>query len=153
MLHPGGTIGARLTPVEDVMHGGDRLPLVPLDLPMRDVLVVMTEKSLGIAGVIDHQGRLAGVITDGDLRRHIDELGVASAQQVMTGNPRTVPVGTVTGDARALLGAARITALFVVARDDPRRPVGVLHIHDLARCDLAEDAAAVPPVHPAWDQT
>ena len=144
MLHPGGAIGARLTPVEEVMHGGARLPLVPLAMAMRDVLGVMTEKSLGIAGVVDHAGRLAGVITDGDLRRHIDRLGQACAQDVMTRDPRTVPVGTLSGDARLLLAEARITALFVVARDDPHRPVGVLHIHDLARCDTPADADEPP---------
>lgn len=157
VLHPGGTIGARLTPVEDVMHSGAHMPLVPLAMPMRDVLVVMTEKSLGIAGVVDAEGRLAGVITDGDLRRHIDELGEASAERVMTRDPKTVPIGTLTGDARAVLGEARITALFVVAHDDPRRPLGVLHIHDLARCDLAVPVAAVtdgaiPPADASWDR-
>ena len=135
VLHPGGTIGASLAPVDDVMHRGARLPLVPLAMPMREVLVVMTEKSLGLAGVVDRDGRLAGVITDGDLRRHIDTLMQASARDVMTPDPRTVPLGTIAGDARALLNAARITALFVVARDDPRRPVGVVHIHDLTRGD------------------
>ena len=164
MLHPGGTIGARLTPVEDVMHGGARLPLVPQTMPMRDVLVVMTEKSLGIAGVIDDRGLLVGVITDGDLRRHVDELGVARADQVMTPDPKTVPEGTLTGDARAVLGEARITALFVVARDEPGRPVGVLHIHDLARCDVTSGdpataglamgypASAARSVDAAWDK-
>ena len=136
ILHPGGTIGASLTPVDDVMHRGPRLPLVPLAMPMRDVLLVMTEKSLGLAGVIDEDGRLAGVITDGDLRRHIDTLMHATAQDVMTRHPRTMPLGTLAGEARALLGEARITALFVVSREDPRRPVGVVHIHDLTRCDL-----------------
>jgi arabinose-5-phosphate isomerase len=158
VLHPGGTIGTRLTPVEDLMHSGAHMPLVPRAMPMRDVLVVMTEKSLGIAGVVEADGRLAGVITDGDLRRHIDQLGEAVAEQVMTPDPRTVPVGTLTGDARALLGEARITALFVVARDDLRRPLGVLHIHDLARCELALPAAAMadraaPPAEALWDRT
>lgn len=135
LLHPGGTIGAHLTPVEAVMHDGERLPLVPRSMPMHDILVVMTQKSLGIAGVIDDDGHLVGVITDGDLRRHINELGTACAGNVMTRNPRTVALGTFAGDVRALFAEARITALFVVARDNPRRPVGVVHIHDLARCD------------------
>ena len=156
VLHPGGAIGTRLTPVDDLMHSGAQMPIVPLAMPMRDVLVVMTEKSLGIAGVVDGEGRLAGVITDGDLRRHIDQLGEACAEQVMTRDPKTVPVGTLTGDARALLGEARITALFVVARDDSRRPLGVLHIHDLARCDpalpgIAAADRAIPPADARWD--
>jgi len=145
MLHPGGAIGASLIPVDDVMHGGARLPLVPMTMPMREVLVVMTEKSLGLAGVIDHDGRLTGVITDGDLRRHIDSLMHASAQDVMTRDPWTVPLGSLACDARALLNEARITALFVVARDDPRRPIGVVHIHDLSRDDLG--TAALPDHH------
>jgi arabinose-5-phosphate isomerase len=143
VLHPGGTIGASLTPVDEVMHAGDRLPLVPLTMPMRDVLMVMTEKSLGLAGVVDHEGRLAGVITDGDLRRHIDNLMDCCAHQVMTCDPKTVPVGSLAGDARALLNEARITAVFVVAREDRRRPLGVVHIHDLTRCDLGTADRAV----------
>jgi len=86
--------------------------------------------------VIDEDGRLAGVITDGDLRRHIDTLMQATAQDVMTRDPVTMPLGSLAGDVRALLNDARITALFIVARDDPRRPVGVIHIHDLSRCAL-----------------
>lgn len=151
-LHPGGTIGASLTPVEDLMHQGDRLPLVALGMPMRDVLMVMTEKSMGLAGVIDDRGRLAGVITDGDLRRHIDSLMVSRAVDVMTPDPRTVPVGSFAGDARAMLAEARITALFVVARDDPGRPVGMLHIHDLARCDIAVSAECLSLVTPDRDR-
>jgi arabinose-5-phosphate isomerase len=143
LLHPGGSIGASLTPVDDLMHTGEWLPLVPADAPMRDVLVVMTEKSLGLAGVIDTSGHLVGVITDGDLRRHIDTLMESVARDVMTPDPRTITLGSFAGDARALLAQARITALFVVARDDPQRPVGVVHIHDLARCDIA--ITAEPP--------
>ncbi|WP_051280120.1 KpsF/GutQ family sugar-phosphate isomerase [Novosphingobium acidiphilum] len=152
VLHPGGTIGASLTPVEDLMHTGARLPLVRVDAPMRDVLVVMTEKSLGLAGVIDGSGHLVGVITDGDLRRHIDTLMQSIARDVMTPDPRTIMLGSFAGDARAILAVARITALFVVARDDPHRPVGVVHIHDLARCDIAVTADAPYPVTPDWDR-
>ena len=151
LLHPGGTIGASLTPVEEVMHTGARLPLVALDAPMRDVLVVMTEKALGLAGVVDASGHLVGVITDGDLRRHIDTLMVSSARAVMTPDPRTIAIGSFAGDARALLAQARITALFVVARDDPHRPVGVVHIHDLTRCDIALTVPAPGPLTPDWD--
>ncbi len=153
VLHPGGSIGARLTPVDALMHGGARMPLVPLAMPMRDVMVVMTEKRLGIAGVLDDAGDLAGVITDGDLRRHIDHLMGARAQDVMTTQPRTITSGSVAGDARAIMRDARITALFVVARDNPRAPLGVLHIHDLVQGD--QDAPeAGPVVRPAgreWD--
>lgn len=145
ILHPGGTIGASLTAVEDLMHQGDRLPLVPLALPMREVVLVMTERRLGIVGVVDDRGHLMGVITDGDLRRHFDTLMDLHAAQVMTPDPRTVRLGSFAGDARAVMAEARITALFVVARDDPHRPVGVLHIHDMAQCDIAVSA-------PVWDR-
>jgi arabinose-5-phosphate isomerase len=155
VLHPGGSIGASLTPVDALMHTGARMPLVPLTLPMRDVMVVMTEKRLGIAGVIDAAGNLAGVITDGDLRRHIDHLMDARAQDVMTAQPRTIPGGSVAGDARAIMRDARITALFVVARDNPQVPLGVLHIHDLAQGN--QDASAIgAPLRPAdrkWDKS
>jgi arabinose-5-phosphate isomerase len=95
-LHPGGAIGTRLLPVNEIMHVGDMLPLVPTDLPMRDVLVTMTEKSLGIAGVVDESGRLIGTITDGDLRRNFDRLPTSCAKEVMTIDPKTIPDGTKT---------------------------------------------------------
>jgi arabinose-5-phosphate isomerase len=156
LLHPGGSIGASLMLVDDLMHTGDRLPLVARHMPMREVLVVMTEKSLGIAGVVDRHGHLIGVITDGDLRRHIDTLIDSRADAVMTPDPRTIIAGSYAGDARAALAQARITALFVVAPNDPQRPIGVVHIHDLARCDIAigSDAigsGAIPAVTPDWD--
>lgn len=132
-LHPGGAIGLRLLPVNDIMHGGDQLPLVRMEAPMRDVLVTMTEKSLGIAGVLDGEGRLVGTITDGDLRRNIDRLLVSSAVEVMTRNPKTVPDGTYAEDALAILSANKITALFVMNHDLPDRPVGLVHIHDFNR--------------------
>lgn len=133
LLHPGGTIGLRLTPVNEIMHSGDGLPLVPENAPMRDVLVEMTEKSLGIAGVVDGDGRLVGAITDGDLRRHIDNLLDSVASDVMTPNPKTIMEGSCAGDAIALLSTSKITALFVVCQEQPDLPVGVVHIHDLSR--------------------
>jgi len=151
LLHPGGSIGASLMLVDDLMHTGDRLPLVARHTPMREVLVVMTEKSLGIAGVVDRHGHLIGAITDGDLRRHIDTLIDSRADAVMTPSPRTILAGSYAGDARAALAQARITALFVVAPDNPRRPIGVVHIHDLARCDFGLANDPVPPAAPDWD--
>lgn len=136
-LHPGGAISARLMPVTDVMRGADHMALVPPDQPMRDVLVTMTEKSLGIAGVIDGDGRLIGVITDGDLRRHVDTLLTSCAADVMTRNPKTISIAARAGDALAVLAESKITALFVVDTgnsafdwEDLGRPVGVIHIHD-----------------------
>ncbi|WP_225205329.1 KpsF/GutQ family sugar-phosphate isomerase [Novosphingobium huizhouense] len=138
-LHPGGAIGARLMPIADFMRGAEHLPLVAPDRPMREVLVTMTEKSLGIAGVVDDEGMLIGVITDGDLRRHVDRLLTSTAREVMTRRPKTIEVGARAGDALAVLAESRITALFVVdapagARREGQagRPVGIVHIHDFA---------------------
>jgi arabinose-5-phosphate isomerase len=144
-LHPGGEIGIRLMPITDFMRTGEQLPLVAPEQPMRDVLVTMTEKSLGIAGVTDAQGLLVGVITDGDLRRHVDRLLTSRAQDVMTRNPRTIGHTARAGDALATLSERRITALFVVEPVDQwdaddgaghaagiGRPVGIVHIHDFS---------------------
>lgn len=132
-LHPGGAIGLRLLPINEIMHAGDQLPLVSATTPMRDVLVTMTAKSLGIAGVLDGKGRLVGTITDGDLRRNIDRLLLSNAADVMTHNPKTVPDGTYAEDALAMMSANKITALFVMNHEAPERPVGVVHIHDFNR--------------------
>ena len=135
-LHPGGAIGTRLLPINEIMHSGDDLPLVPMHLPMRNVLVTMTEKSLGIAGVVDADGRLAGTITDGDLRRNVDRLLTSIASDVMTVSPKTIPDGTYVEDARAIMSANRITALFVMDHDAPEKPIGLVHIHDFSRLGL-----------------
>jgi arabinose-5-phosphate isomerase len=132
LLHPGGAIGERLMPVDAVMHKGDSLPLVSPATPMAEVVLEMTGKSYGIAGVIDG-GALIGVVTDGDLRRHSEDLFSHTAADVMTPGPKTVPEGTLCEDALALLDEHRITALFVTAHDAPERPVGLVHIHDFAR--------------------
>jgi arabinose-5-phosphate isomerase len=135
-LHPGGSIGTRLLPINEIMHSGEALPLVPMESPMRHVLVTMTEKSLGIAGVIDADGRLVGTITDGDLRRNVERLLTCVASEVMTVNPKTIADGTYVEDARAIMSANRITALFVMDHDAPERPIGVVHIHDFGRLGL-----------------
>lgn len=130
-LHPAGAIGLALAPVERIMHRGAALPLVPQTMAMPDVLVEMTAKRLGIAGVVDDEGALVGAITDGDLRRHIAGLMHADARAVMTPAPHVVPLGTSAGAARAAMARLRITALFVVDPADPRRALGLVHIHDL----------------------
>ena len=135
-LHPGGSIGTRLLPINEIMHSGDALPLVPMESPMRHVLVTMTEKSLGIAGVVDAEGRLVGTITDGNLRRNVERLLTCVASEVMTVNPKTIADGTYVEDARAIMSATRITALFVMDHDAPERPIGVVHIHDFGRLGL-----------------
>lgn len=136
-LHPGGAIGLRLLPVSDIMHAGEQLPLVAAATLMREVLVTMTEKSLGIAGVVDERGRLVGTITDGDLRRNIDRLLTSDAAAVMTRNPKTIPDGTYAEDALAMMSSNKITALFVMDHQAPDTPLGLLHIHDFNRMGIA----------------
>lgn len=132
LLHPGGAIGGRLQPIDEIMHVGDKLPLVAHDAPMLEVILEMTQKSFGIAGVVAG-GDLIGVITDGDLRRHSEELFSLTAIDVLTPEPKIVPEGTMCDDALMMLEEYRITALFVTAHDAPLKPVGLVHIHDFAR--------------------
>jgi arabinose-5-phosphate isomerase len=132
LLHPGGAIGGRLAPVDSIMHGADQLPLVEAGAPMSEVVIEMTAKGFGLAGVMS-EGRLIGVITDGDLRRHSADLFSHKAAEVMTAEPKVVAEGTLCQDALALMQEHRITALFVTRHDRPEQPVGVVHIHDFAR--------------------
>jgi arabinose-5-phosphate isomerase len=126
-LHPGGSLGARLKPVSRLMHSGDALPLTREDASMHDVVIEMSAKRLGIIGVVDGDGHLAGAITDGDLRRHIEQGLDHTAAEFMTRNPKTIGPDDLVDDALTLFEEHKITALFVV---DDKRPVGVLHIHD-----------------------
>lgn len=133
-FHPGGALGAALASAADIMHIGDAVPLVGEDAPMSEVLIEMTTKSFGCAGVVDTSGRLAGVITDGDLRRHMGaDLVDRQAADVMTRDPKTGRAGMLAADAlrEMTAGSPKITQLFIV--DDTGRPVGILHLHDLLR--------------------
>ena len=133
IYHPGGKLGAMLRTVGDLMHGGDELPLVAIDTPMDQALLVMTEKRWGIVGVQGPDGALVGAITDGDLRRHLVGLLGHTAGEVMTPGPRkTVPPAMLASEALALMSdpAPAVTVLFVV---DQGKPVGILHVHDLLR--------------------
>jgi arabinose-5-phosphate isomerase len=126
-LHPGGSLGARLKPVKRVMHGGDQLPLVGQDTNMHDTVVEMSAKRLGVVGVTDESGDLVGVITDGDLRRHIEQGLDNPASVFMSAEPKTIGPDDLIDDALTLFDEHRITTLFVI---DDGKPVGVLHIHD-----------------------
>jgi arabinose-5-phosphate isomerase len=136
-IHPGGTLGAALAKVADLMHKGDAMPLVAESAPMSKAIVVMSEKSFGCVGVLDGAGRLIGVVTDGDLRRHIDDVGLLArpAGEVMTRSPRVTAPDALAADAlRRMTGEApRITVMFAVAEE---RPVGVIHMHDLLRAGV-----------------
>jgi len=126
-LHPGGSLGARLKPVSRLMHSGDSLPLIRQNASIHDVIVEISVKRLGIVGVTDDEGRLAGVITDGDLRRNIERGLDHKASEFMTRHPKTIGPEALVDDALTLFDENKITALFVV---EDSRPVGVLHIHD-----------------------
>jgi arabinose-5-phosphate isomerase len=135
MLHPGGQLGARLKFVGDLMHKGGRLPLAGLDAIMAEAIVIMTEKALGCLGVVDGDGLLKGIITDGDLRRNMgDGLLARRAHEIMTPAPKTVAPDLLASAALELINASSITALFVV---EDGRPVGIIHIHDLLRAGVA----------------
>jgi arabinose-5-phosphate isomerase len=134
-FHPGGKLGAMLRTVADLMHGPGEVPLVGPEAPMREALLVMTEKRFGCVGVVGPDGALAGIITDGDLRRHIDGLFEHSAGEVMTPGPKTAPPSMLAAEAlkRMTETAPSSTVLFVV---EEARPVGILHIHDLVRAGV-----------------
>ncbi|MGD9671533.1 MAG: SIS domain-containing protein [Hyphomicrobiaceae bacterium] len=133
-FHPGGSLGASLKHVADVMHTGESLPIAGPDDRMDAALVIMTTKALGCLGIVDSDGRLAGIITDGDLRRHMGpELVSRTTREVMTRNPKTTSPDTLASAALEMMNASRITALFVL-KDE--RPVGVVHVHDFLRAGI-----------------
>jgi arabinose-5-phosphate isomerase len=134
VLHPGGRLGQRLIRVSDIMHVGEQRPLVPADMPMTEALVVMTGKSFGCVGVVDDGGRLVGIITDGDLRRHMgDDLVRRAAGAIMTPSPKTIRPGALAAEAVKEMQGNKITNLFVVEDD---RPIGILHLHDCLRAGV-----------------
>ncbi len=136
-FHPGGKLGARLSRVRDLMHGGDALPLIGHDAAMGDALLMMTQKGFGVVGVTDAAGALAGIITDGDLRRHMEGLLGNTAEEVMTKGPRTIDPDALAEEAVAQMSLhkPRVTCLFVVA-EDGTDPEGLIHIHDCLRAGI-----------------
>jgi arabinose-5-phosphate isomerase len=137
VFHPGGKLGKKLIKVEQLMHRDDALPLVGLDTSTGEVILEMTAKRFGCVGVLDPAGGLAGIITDGDLRRHMspDVLG-RPASEVMTSSPRTIHADALAVEALALMNQPDrpITVMFVL---DSRRPIGILHMHDCLRAGVA----------------
>ena len=134
-IHPGGQLGANLKHVGDIMHGAERVPLAPSSVSMAEALVIMTEKSLGCIGLTDPTGRLEGIITDGDLRRHMrPDLPTLKAWEIMTADPKTVSPDTLVSETIARMNADKITILFVV---EGTKPVGIIHMHDLLRIGVA----------------
>lgn len=138
-LHPGGSLGLQMTPVTEIMHGPNKLPLVGSGTGMHDVIGTMTSMGFGIAGVVDSAGRLIGVITDGDIRRHFDELATATAEQVMSRNPKTIGSDALAEEALHFLNDSKITCAFVIDPSPPVNtnvPVGIIHVHDFLRIGL-----------------
>ena len=133
--HPGGKLGARLAKATQLMHGPETLPLVRHDTPMAEVILVMTARGFGVAGVTDAEGRLTGVISDGDLRRKMIGLLDHSAGEVATQDPITIAAETLAAEALAIMNQRKIGALFIVSSD--RKPLGILHIHDCLRAGVA----------------
>lgn len=134
IFHPGGKLGAKLATVRNLMHSD--LPLVSAETPMGDTLLAMSQKGFGVVGVTDATGALAGIITDGDLRRHMDGLLSLTAAQVMTRNPRTVGPEALAEKAVAIMQAKKITSLFVVDPEGSDQAVGLIHIHDCLRAGV-----------------
>lgn len=142
-FHPGGSLGFRLlTRVRDVMHGGDALPTVTLETPIRQVFSIMTHKDVrGAAGIVDEKGDLVGVITDGDIRRRLEKSNdplTGVAKDLMTTNPRTIDANELAEKALFVMEQFQIQMVFVLDKESasPRKPVGILHIQDLLRAKV-----------------
>ncbi len=140
LFHPGGTIGKKLlTRIEDLMHTGASMPSVYRDTKMKDVLMEITSKRMGLAGVYDRKGRLAGVITDGDLRRALEKytnLLEKKASDIMTLNPKRIEKHSLAVKALNIMETFSITSLFVTENGDKDRPIGVVHLHDILKAGI-----------------
>ncbi|HZC56211.1 MAG TPA: KpsF/GutQ family sugar-phosphate isomerase [Xanthobacteraceae bacterium] len=135
VFHPGGKLGAALKFVRDVMHPGEAMPLIKRGAPMSDAIVEMSAKGFGCVAVTGNDGKLAGVITDGDLRRHMRvDLLQTPVDAVMTASPKTVRPDQLASEALQILNSSKITALMVV---ESGQPVGIVHFHDLLRAGVA----------------
>ena len=134
VFHPGGKLGRKLLKVKDLMHVGDELPLVGPAASMPETILVMTNKTFGIAGVVDN-GKLVGVVTDGDLRRHMQsDLMKKTAADIMSKNPRTAQGGILAEEAIRLMNEWKVACLFVVENS---KPVGIVRLHDILRAGAA----------------
>lgn len=138
LRHPGGILGRRLLlRVEDLMFRGEQLPLVRQETLVKNALFEITSKRLGVTGVVDAEGKLVGIITDGDLRRGLERRGQIlelKAKDLMTRNPKTIPADTMATEAMAVMERYSITSLFVL--DPTKEPLGVVHLHDLVKAGI-----------------
>ncbi len=131
-LHPGGLLGRKLKLVKEIMHTGDRVPRVSVNASMRDAILEMTSKGFGATTVVDDEGKLVGIITDGDLRRYIErgnDLNNGRVEDAMTRNPKVISPDSLVGEALNLMEKYKIMVLPVV--DDEGRPIGIIHLHDI----------------------
>ena len=135
MFHPGGKLGAKLMKVRDLMH--TNLPLTRDTSPMSEALLAISRSGFGVTGVTDASGALTGIVTDGDLRRHMEGLLALTAGAVMTRNPQTVAPDALAEKALAIMNDRKITCLFVVDAAVSNTAIGILHIHDLLRAGVA----------------
>jgi arabinose-5-phosphate isomerase len=134
VLHPGGKLGAMLKYTRDLMHAGDAVPIAPLGTRMSDALVEMTSKGFGCVGITDPRGNIVGIVTDGDLRRHMrPDLMTALVDDVMTRDPKTISRDLLASEALEILNSSKITALIVT---EANRPVGIVHLHDILRAGV-----------------
>ncbi|MEO9528003.1 KpsF/GutQ family sugar-phosphate isomerase [Roseibium sp.] len=135
VFHPGGRLGASLKTARDIMHTGERIPVVPAETLMSEGIVLMTQRGFGVLGVTDELRQLIGIITDGDLRRHVgSNLLSKTAGEIMTRSPKTVSPDTLSASILELVNSLSITSVFVI---EDGRPVGIVHLHDLLRIGAA----------------
>src|SRR5205085_4332841 len=137
-FHPGGKLGAMLKFVRDIMHAGDAIPIKPLGTKMSDALVEMSSKGFGCVCIVDDSGEIAGIITDGDLRRHMGpRLMTALVEEVMTRDPRTIAPGMLASEIMRESVTASKPAVMVLIVAEGRKPVGIVHLHDVLRAGVA----------------
>ena len=134
IFHPGGKLGAQMTKIRDLMHVGNKIPLVTPEMSMQSALIEMTSKGFGIAVLINF-GKIAGIISDGDLRRHMHHLMEKSAGEIASPDPITVGKDAFAADALRIMNSKKISVLIVA--DEDNRAIGILHIHDLLRVGVA----------------
>jgi arabinose-5-phosphate isomerase len=138
VLHPGGKLGAMLKHIGDIMHTGAAVPLKPLGTSMSEALVEMTSKGFGCVGIVDARGAIAGIVTDGDLRRHMrPDLMTALVDDVMTRNPRTIAPGMLASEIMRESVTASKPAVMMLIVAEGRKPVGIVHVHDVLRAGVA----------------
>jgi arabinose-5-phosphate isomerase len=138
LRHPGGILGRRLLLVDDLMHQGQNMPIVNQENQMKDILLEITSKRLGVTGVVDDHEQLVGVITDGDLRRALESKGNIfglKAKELMSRNPKTIVSHSLAVQAVAVMEQHSITSLFVLG-DVGQEPMGVIHLHDLLKAGI-----------------